>query len=177
MPRAPRRRANASLGALGPRKRPSRSCRSADRGGAAPERASAASPGRRERRRRTALAWLCSAALGAPGQRHADVARRRSRACSRTSSGDLVEPGQAEQLLRLQELDAERALLDEPIGSQPDVAKRRQQQRVEPDREARDEPRERAAAASPPFQKMPPRIAGANCATAANEMSPIETSA
>jgi hypothetical protein len=29
----------------------------------------------------------------------------------------------------------------------------------------------------PPFQKMPPSAAGANWATAANEMSPIETSA
>ena len=28
----------------------------------------------------------------------------------------------------------------------------------------------------PPFQKMPPRAAGANCATAANEIGPIETS-
>ena len=41
-------------------------------------------------------------------------------------------------------------------------------------------PAERPASAPrrvPPFQKMPPSAAGANCATAANEMRPIDTRA
>ena len=86
-------------------------------------------------------------------------------------------PARPNSSQRLEQLDAERPLLQEADRQPARARERRQQQRVAPDQRS---PASRPASAPlrvPPFQKMPPSIAGANCATAANEIRPIDTSA
>ena len=173
---AARSRRSASSRALG-----AEEARRAARAGRAPTRVPrqkrAPAPRRRAgTRRRTALAWRCSSALWRARQRHADVGADVGDHAPDHRVGDLVEPGEAEQLQRLEQLDAERALLEQADRQPARARERRQQQRVEPDREAGGEAGS-APARVPPFQKMPPSIAGANCATAANEIRPIDTSA
>ncbi|MDT4870930.1 hypothetical protein FQZ97_1060320 [compost metagenome] len=61
-------------------------------------------------------------------------------------------------------------------GNQPDLANAGNSRVYSHNRKPSDNPL-RAPARVPCFQYMPPSIAGANCATAANDTRPIETSA
>ena len=90
---------------------------------------------------------------------------------------DLVEAGDAEQGERLEQRDAQRPVLEKAERQPAGARKGGQQQRVEPHRETRRRGRRARRDACRHFQKMPPSAAGANCATAANEIRPIDTSA
>ena len=61
---------------------------------------------------------------------------------------DLVQPRESEQLQRLEQLDAERALIEQTDRQPSGSGQSRQKQRIEPDGEAREQPAQRSGASA-----------------------------
>ncbi len=82
-----------------------------------------------------------------------------------------------EEHARPEHADAEGPLVDEAAADPAGIGEGRQQQRVEPDEEARRRCPTWRRAPWPRRHTRPPKKAGANCATAAKEMRPTCASA
>ena len=75
--------------------------------------------------------------IGHPLQGNADVGAQIHQQAPHQTMGNLVEPGQAEQVLRTQQFDAEQTLGDKAVGQPARLGERRQQQGIGPQHEAR----------------------------------------
>ena len=89
---------------------------------------------------------------------------------------DRIEAGQTEQLVGAQQGNTERTVVHEALSDPAGAGEGRQQQRVDPNQEAAGEPGERSRLGRSGPQNAP-TIAGANCAAATNETSPMVTRA
>src|SRR5690606_31990039 len=78
-----------------------------------------------------------------PPQRKPDIAADVGDHAPEQAMADVVEPGQPEQLLRFQQVDAENALGQEGDRQPSGLGEGGQQQRVEPDQEAGAKPQQR----------------------------------
>ena len=164
------------VGTVGPQKTAEQRAQFGHRDGATPEARAARSPDCLNTSTNR-VAWLCSTALWRLSSGDTDVAPDVDQHAPEQRVGSLVKALQAEQLEWLEQRDPQRPLFEKarPATSRTGRTTAAAGYRSRP--ESRRSSPANAPMRVPPFQKMPPKIAGANCATATNDTRPISTSA